>query len=91
MLKTLQYLPFIDPLTVDTLARKWRRFIKEFQKRQATLVALNEVTLSDDRERWETTRREFEALRIEDPCKVDGLLDHPDNRMRYVPFAPSSG
>ena len=66
---------------VDTLSRKWKRYSKEFETRKQTLESLEDVTLSDDRQRWEDTRREFEALRIENPVLVDGLLDHPDNRM----------
>ncbi|VDC02221.1 unnamed protein product [Peniophora sp. CBMAI 1063] len=64
---------------IDTLARKWKRYTKSFPKRLQTLEQLNEVTLTDDRDRWELTRRQFEALRISDPAQVDGMLDHPDN------------
>lgn len=66
--------------TADTLARKWRRYLTDFDKRAKTLQSLDEVTLEYDRNRWETQRREFEARRIRDPRLVDGMLDHPDTR-----------
>lgn len=70
----------------DTIGRKWKRYLKDFERRFETLNSLNEFTLHDDRERWEATRREFEALRITDPSLVDDLLQHPDNRKLSFKF-----
>lgn len=76
---------FNGSITADTLGRKWKRYVKEFQRRFETLNSLNEFTLHDDRERWEATRRQFEAIRITDPSLVDDILQHPDNREPSIP------
>lgn len=66
--------------TDRTLARKWAKYVAELESRRRTVNLLDNVSLEDDRNRWEEYRVLFEAKRIKDPRSVDGMLDHPDNR-----------